>query len=278
MKVKGMLSVRLALLTGLVLLSGGAQSAGETEPGDAPQAIGAVAAYQEQAQESPGPGTGDPETGNKEAENHLDAPTAELNFGLVEGDSAQTEQHQDGAGNLAAIKEIDVKADNGESGDASTTGDSGHVDEAGSDTISASDAGNSSNTDSDSDTGNSSDTGSHANADNAAGRDGHADDSAQTGADKDQVGTIARDAQAEQHSAAEDQGTQTDAFDNDRVNINTATAEELVEGLKGIGPKKAQAIVVYRDKHGPFTNVEQLKQVKGIGPATLARNQDRLEL
>ena len=48
-----------------------------------------------------------------------------------------------------------------------------------------------------------------------------------------------------------------------RININTATAKELTT-LHGIGRKKAQAIVDYREMHGPFTTLEDLQQVKGI--------------
>ena len=54
-----------------------------------------------------------------------------------------------------------------------------------------------------------------------------------------------------------------------KVNINTATAEEL-ETLKGIGPAKARAIVAYRDANGPFSSVEELTNVSGIGEKTLA--------
>ncbi len=53
-----------------------------------------------------------------------------------------------------------------------------------------------------------------------------------------------------------------------QININTATPEQL-DGLKGIGPTKAQAIVDYRQKHGPFKSVDELQNVPGIGPATL---------
>ena len=48
------------------------------------------------------------------------------------------------------------------------------------------------------------------------------------------------------------------------VNLNTATKDELV-ALPGIGPAKAQAIVDYRNQHGPFRNIDELRKVKGIG-------------
>lgn len=55
------------------------------------------------------------------------------------------------------------------------------------------------------------------------------------------------------------------------VNINTATASEIQDKLVGIGAKKAQAIVEYREKNGKFLNVEQLTEVSGIGKATLEK-------
>lgn len=54
------------------------------------------------------------------------------------------------------------------------------------------------------------------------------------------------------------------------VNINTATAEQL-EGLNGIGPAKAEAIVEYRKKNGNFKSVDDLNQVPGIGDKTMAK-------
>lgn len=53
-----------------------------------------------------------------------------------------------------------------------------------------------------------------------------------------------------------------------RVNINRAGAEEL-DGLPGIGPSTAAAIVAHRQQRGPFRRVDDLSQVRGIGPAKL---------
>ncbi|MBC8949166.1 MULTISPECIES: ComEA family DNA-binding protein [Xenorhabdus] len=62
----------------------------------------------------------------------------------------------------------------------------------------------------------------------------------------------------------------------DVVNINTANAEELAKELNGIGAKKAQAIIEYREKYGPFTAIEQLQEVQGIGPIFIEKNRDKL--
>jgi competence protein ComEA len=53
-----------------------------------------------------------------------------------------------------------------------------------------------------------------------------------------------------------------------QININTATKEQL-DGIKGIGPVKAQAIIDYRTKNGAFKTIDDLEKVKGIGPATM---------
>lgn len=53
------------------------------------------------------------------------------------------------------------------------------------------------------------------------------------------------------------------------VNLNTATVEEL-DTLPDVGPVTAQAIVSYREQHGPFTSVNQLMEIQGIGEKTLA--------
>lgn len=62
------------------------------------------------------------------------------------------------------------------------------------------------------------------------------------------------------------------------VNINSASAQELASAMNGIGIKKAEAIVSYRQQFGPFTELEQLKEVPGIGSALVERNLTRLKL
>ncbi len=56
------------------------------------------------------------------------------------------------------------------------------------------------------------------------------------------------------------------------VNVNTADAPTLSRELKGIGAKRAQAIVDYRKAHGPFKSADELGLVKGIGPAAIEKN------
>lgn len=62
------------------------------------------------------------------------------------------------------------------------------------------------------------------------------------------------------------------------VNVNKASPQELADLLKGVGIKKAQAIVDYRKEHGLFQSVEDLAKVAGIGEATVAKNYSRIEL
>jgi competence protein ComEA len=62
------------------------------------------------------------------------------------------------------------------------------------------------------------------------------------------------------------------------VNINTADAATLSRELKGIGAKRAEAIVEYRRKFGPFRSAEELALVKGIGPAAIQKNRDFIRI
>jgi len=62
------------------------------------------------------------------------------------------------------------------------------------------------------------------------------------------------------------------------VNINTASAEDMAESLKGIGIKTAQAIVAYRNDKGLFTSRESIMAVKGIGDFTFEVNKDAITI
>ncbi len=62
-----------------------------------------------------------------------------------------------------------------------------------------------------------------------------------------------------------------------KVKLNQATVEEL-SSIKGIGGKKAQAIIDYRSEHGDFKAVEELINVKGIGQGTLKKIQPYIEI
>lgn len=87
---------------------------------------------------------------------------------------------------------------------------------------------------------------------------------------------------ADNAKTTENTATKTETVQNvvvaNSLNINTATAEQIQKGLVGIGAKKAEAIVQYREKHGNFTAIEQLLEVQGIGKATLEKNKARISL
>ena len=61
------------------------------------------------------------------------------------------------------------------------------------------------------------------------------------------------------------------------VDVNAATAEELQQ-LMGIGPVLAQAIVDYREEHGPFESIDELLEVSGIGETKLGNIRDDITL
>jgi len=62
------------------------------------------------------------------------------------------------------------------------------------------------------------------------------------------------------------------------VNINSASAEEIAESLKGVGLSKAEAIVDYRNDNGKFKHVDELVNVKGIGIRTVDINREYILL
>ncbi|MFZ7103326.1 MAG: helix-hairpin-helix domain-containing protein [Peptococcaceae bacterium] len=67
----------------------------------------------------------------------------------------------------------------------------------------------------------------------------------------------------------------TGAGGNGMINLNTASSQQL-EGLTGIGPAKAQAIIQYRTGNGGFNSIEEIMNVKGIGQATYDKIRDRI--
>ena len=62
------------------------------------------------------------------------------------------------------------------------------------------------------------------------------------------------------------------------VDINTATAQQMADTLQGIGLKRAEAIIAYRDRFGKFYSAEELTAVKGIGANTIKRNLSRIKV
>lgn len=62
---------------------------------------------------------------------------------------------------------------------------------------------------------------------------------------------------------------------NDKININTASKEELMT-LSGIGEVIAQRIIDYREEHGSFKFVEEIKNVNGIGEARFNSIKDHI--
>lgn len=69
---------------------------------------------------------------------------------------------------------------------------------------------------------------------------------------------------------------QSSSGDSSKVNINTATADELDEKLNGIGPTTAEKIIEYRTKIGRFSDIEEIKNVSGIGEKTFEKFKDMI--
>ena len=64
---------------------------------------------------------------------------------------------------------------------------------------------------------------------------------------------------------------------SNKLNINTATAEQFME-LKGIGKKKAEAIISWRTEHGKFTSIEQMAEVNGISDRFVTEHKAELSI
>ena len=60
------------------------------------------------------------------------------------------------------------------------------------------------------------------------------------------------------------------------VNVNTADASTIARELQGVGMAKAEAIVAYREKNGPYKSAEDLIKVKGLGKKLVEQNRAHL--
>lgn len=70
---------------------------------------------------------------------------------------------------------------------------------------------------------------------------------------------------------------QTAGTPGGKVNLNTAGKEELMT-LSGIGEARAQAILTYREEHGPFLSIEEIMNIEGIKEKSFSKIKDEIEV
>lgn len=82
--------------------------------------------------------------------------------------------------------------------------------------------------------------------------------------------------QAESKNGSEDseKNASTGSSDANKININTATEEELLENLSGVGSAIAKRIIEYREYNGGFATIEDIKNVSGIGDKMFEKIKD----
>lgn len=82
---------------------------------------------------------------------------------------------------------------------------------------------------------------------------------------------------AEEAAALPEQQPESLAKDDGKVNLNTATKEEL-QTLPGIGEAKAQSIVAWREEHGSFTQIEDIMKIEGIKEGVFSKIKDSVKV
>ncbi len=71
--------------------------------------------------------------------------------------------------------------------------------------------------------------------------------------------------------------TSSGSNSSSKVRLNSANIEQLMQ-LNGVGKKKAEAIIEYRNKNGKFNSVDDFMKIKGVGPALFNKNKAKLAL
>ena len=89
---------------------------------------------------------------------------------------------------------------------------------------------------------------------------------------------IPTQAEAKERQSEETNQVETiDTQDDNKVNINTASKEELMT-IPGIGEAKAKAILAYREEHGPFSSIEELMNVEGIKDGVFSKMKEYIKI
>lgn len=91
------------------------------------------------------------------------------------------------------------------------------------------------------------------------------------------AGWVGQNGQTESGTASLANGSKTGGADNGRININTATAEQLCT-LPGIGEAKAADIIAYRTENGGFSDPQQLMEIAGIKKGVYENIKDRIDI
>lgn len=78
--------------------------------------------------------------------------------------------------------------------------------------------------------------------------------------------------------SSQEVGETVESVVGSEVNINHASAKDMAISFKGIGLKKAESIVAWREVNGQFTSIEQLLEIKGIGQKILEANRSKISL